>query len=191
MQMEVVDAADAPMSWPARAKMALASVIFRHRVLNRWAHKQLPTKRLAAAVLLSDGAGRLLLVKPSYRQNWLVPGGIVERNEPPWLGVRREVQEEIGIEIGRLRLVAMDWRSSDDEYDDSLHFLFDGGDLSAEQQANIRCDGVEIEQHRFATKTEAEQMMDPHLLRRCLPCWGGEGDRPLIMNRGEDDPGAF
>ncbi len=115
------------MSWTTRTKMALASIIFRHRVLNRWAHKQLPKKRMAATVMLFDEAGRLLLVKPSYRHDWLIPGGIVENNEPPWLAARRETAEEVSLCIDQLRLVAVDWRSTDDHYDDSLHFLFEGG----------------------------------------------------------------
>ncbi|MGI9451938.1 MAG: NUDIX domain-containing protein, partial [Geminicoccaceae bacterium] len=90
-------------SWTARIKMALASVILRHRVLKRWAYKQLPKKRLASAVLLFDHAGRLLLVKPSYRDEWLIPGGLVEKNESPWTAARRETLEEIGVALDQLR----------------------------------------------------------------------------------------
>lgn len=176
------------MNWTIRIKMALASIIFRHRVLNRWAHKQLPKKRMAAGVMLFDDAGRLLLVKPSYRNDWLVPGGVVERNEPPWLAARRETFEEIGVELGELRLNAVDWRSTDDHYDDSLHFLFDGGTLSADQRASIACDGIEIVEHRFAAREEARALLDPHLMRRVMPCWRDGLDRPLMMNRGDPDP---
>lgn len=176
------------MSFTARTKMALASIILRHRRLNRWVHKHLPKKRMAAAVMLFDDEGRLLLVKPCYRDDWLIPGGIVERNEPPWLAARRESSEEIGLELGRLRLVAMDWRSTDDHYDDSLHFLFCGGTLSSNQQAAITCDGVEIVEHCFATREEARTLLDPHLMRRIVPCWRDGLERPLIMNRGEQDP---
>ena len=178
------------MSFTARAKVFLASLIFRQKVLNRWAHKRLPSKRLAACVLLFDDDDRLLVVKTTYRRNWLVPGGIVERNESPWQGARREVEEEIGIEVDRLHLAAMDWRSSDDEYDDSLHFVFDGGVLSAAQKAAIRADGIEIADYRFAERDEAEKLLDPHLWRRILPYWdqpAGQGT-PLILNRGEPDP---
>ncbi len=179
------------MSWTTRIKVGLASIIFRHRVLNRWAHKQLPRKRMAAGVLLFDEAGRLLLVKPSYRNYWLVPGGIVENDEPPWQAARRETLEEVGLELDQLRLVAMDWRSTDDRYDDSLHFLFDGGTLSSGQRASITCDGIEIVDHRFVSRDEARDLLNPHLMRRVLPCWQNDPGRPLIMNRGEPDPGTI
>lgn len=177
------------MSFSAQAKVFLASVIFRQRVLNRWAHKRLPTKRLAACVMLFDTQGRLLILKTTYRTSWLVPGGVVERDEPPWEGARREVQEEIGLELERFEFAAMDWRSSDDEYDDSLHFVFDGGVLTADQQAKIRPDGLEIADYRFAARDEAANLLEPHLWRRLEPCWGRNMSetRPLVLNRGAPD----
>lgn len=176
-----------------RTKTFLASIIFRQRVLNRWAHMRLPKKRLSACVMLFDEAGRLLILKTTYREEWLLPGGIVERDEPPWEGARREVREEIGLELDQLRFTAMDWRSSDDEYDDSLHFVFHGGVLSTEQQAAIRPDGVEIADYRFAPRTEAEDLVEPHLCRRVMPCWDRlhDGTRPLILNRGTADAASF
>ena len=178
------------MSWTAKAKVALASVIFRRRLLNRWAYKQLPKKRLAAGVLLFDQSDRLLLVKPSYRPYWLVPGGMVEKNEPPWTAARREVLEEIGLALGHLRFIAVDWRPTDDEYDESLHFLFDGGVLSADQQASILCDGIEIVDHKFAGREEAERLLDPFLTRRIMPCWRDDVAWPLLLNLGQPEPDA-
>ena len=177
------------MSFSAKAKVILASMIFRQKVLNRWAHKRLPTKRLAACVLLFDDEDRLLVVETTYRKEWLLPGGVVERDESPWDGARREVKEEIGIDLDQLQFVAMDWRSSDDEYDDSLHFVFDGGILSTDQRAAIRADGIEIKCHRFAARDEAEDLLDPHLWRRIMSCWGRRAEEasPLILNRGAPD----
>ena len=40
---------------------------------------------IAAGGLITDPAGRVLLVKPNYRQFWGVPGGICELREPPIL----------------------------------------------------------------------------------------------------------
>ena len=177
------------MSFLARAKVFLASMIFRQKVLNRWAHKRLPTKRLAACVMLFDEEGRLLVLETTYRKEWLVPGGIVERDESPWEGALREAREEIGIELDRLEFAGMDWRSSDDEYDDSLHFVFNGGVLSPEKMREIRADGVEISDYRFADRTEALELLEPHLCKRIMACWDMlEGKaRPLVLNRGVQD----
>ncbi|MGI9490542.1 MAG: NUDIX domain-containing protein [Geminicoccaceae bacterium] len=177
------------MSFLARAKVLLASLIFRQKVINRWAHKSLPTKRLAACVMLFDDDDRLLVLETTYSKGWLVPGGTVERNESPWEGARRETREEIGLELDRLEFAAVDWRSSDDEYDDSLHFVFDGGTLSAEQKARIRADGIEIAGYRFADRAEAEKLLEPHLCKRIMAYWDRHADvtRPLVLNRGALD----
>jgi 8-oxo-dGTP pyrophosphatase MutT (NUDIX family) len=181
------------MSFPGRAKAFLASIIFRQRLLNRWAHMTLPTKRLSACVMLFDQAGRLLILETTYRQDWLLPGGVVEADEPPWLGARREVREEIGLELGTLHFAAMDWRSSDKEYDDSLHFVFDGGVLTPDQQAMINPDGVEISGYRFVERDEAELLVEPYLKKRILPCWDRRATpgRALILNRGQPDDQAI
>ena len=41
--------------------------------------------------------GRVLLVKPSYRYVWTLPGGVSERDESPIDCMRRELQEETGL----------------------------------------------------------------------------------------------
>jgi len=181
------------MSFLSKAKFTLASLILRQRVLNRWAHKYMPAKRLAACVLLFDDQDRLLILKTTYRREWLLPGGLVERNESPWVCAAREVKEEIGIEIRNLRFAAMDWRSADDEYDDSLHFIFLGGRLTSEQQAAVQPDGVEIAECRFVVAGDVEALVEPHLYRRVRPFLSPAPNSaetahiPLVLNRGEPD----
>jgi 8-oxo-dGTP pyrophosphatase MutT (NUDIX family) len=49
--------------------------------------------------LLTDG-DRVLLVRHTYgRAQWLVPGGSVKRGERPLSAARREIREELGIDI--------------------------------------------------------------------------------------------
>ena len=48
---------------------------------------QLSTVVLAAAALFTDQAGRVLLVKPNYRDHWSLAGGILEHGGAP--GARR------------------------------------------------------------------------------------------------------
>ena len=43
--------------------------------------------------------GRVLLVETEYRRGWGYPGGLVDRNEPPDVGARREVREEVGLHV--------------------------------------------------------------------------------------------
>jgi ADP-ribose pyrophosphatase YjhB (NUDIX family) len=67
----------------------------------------LPRKRRAAGVLFRDRLNLVLLVAPTYEDNWEVPGGVVEADEAPWEAARREQREEIAWDrsVGRLLVV--------------------------------------------------------------------------------------
>jgi len=64
-------------------------------------YAQLPRKRVAAGALFYDEQGRVLILKPSYKEGWTIPGGVVDENEAPLDACVREVQEEIGLVLSR------------------------------------------------------------------------------------------
>lgn len=49
------------------------------------------------ASALVESEGRIVLVRHSYTPGWRLPGGGVERHEPPATAVLRELREEIGL----------------------------------------------------------------------------------------------
>jgi 8-oxo-dGTP diphosphatase len=113
---------------------------------------QLPTLYAAAAALFTDRAGRVLLVKPNYRDYWLLPGGVLEDGEPPHLGCAREVAEEIGLTITPGRLLAISWMApAENRPKPTMHFVFDGGMLDAEQIERIVLQEEELDDYRFTT----------------------------------------
>src|SRR5207247_8744131 len=72
-------------------------------------YARLPTMFAAAAALFTGADGRVLLVKPNYRDHWSLPGGILEHGEPPHEGCRREVNEELGLDVTPGRLLVVGW----------------------------------------------------------------------------------
>ncbi len=99
--------------------------------LKRNWYTTLPTKRMGAGVLLFDNKKRLLIVKPSYKSGWIIPGGVVEKNESPHRAVFREVREEIGLAVKRMKMVGLDYVSASKGKNENLQFIFFGGILPA------------------------------------------------------------
>ena len=59
----------------------------------------LPGIPVSAGALIYDRAGRLLILKPTYKSGWTIPGGVMEADgESPWEACQREVREETGLE---------------------------------------------------------------------------------------------
>jgi 8-oxo-dGTP diphosphatase len=121
--------------------------------------------RVAAGVLYFDGAERVLLVHPTYKEGWELPGGYLMPGETPTSALRREILEELGTPLPVGELLVVDWAPSEREGDKVL-FVFDGGELSEEQLAVIRVDGVEIDCYGYYGRTEIDGVLIPRLARR-------------------------
>jgi 8-oxo-dGTP diphosphatase len=81
--------------------------------------------RVASGVLYFDGAGRVMLVKPTYKALWDIPGGYIQPDESPEAALRREVTEGLGTSLPIVGLLAVDWAPRPVE-GDKLLFVFDG-----------------------------------------------------------------
>lgn len=123
------------------------------------------TPRAAAGVLFFDDEGRILLVRPSYKPGWDLPGGYVEISETPTEAVAREVQEELGIKPPIGALLVADWAPAAGEGDKIL-FVFDGGELAAEHLDRIELDPAEIAGYAFHDPELVDTLLIPRLARR-------------------------
>ncbi len=125
----------------------------------------LPTKRVAADCLIFDPSGRFLVVEPTYKRTWDVPGGVAEVDESPRRAARREVGEELGLDLEPGALLAVDWVAPDADFTEVMALLFDGGVIS-EPAASLTLQADEIRSARFVTLGEAEQLMDAEAFTR-------------------------
>jgi 8-oxo-dGTP diphosphatase len=127
----------------------------------------LPTMYGSAAAVFTDQAGRVLLVKPNYRDDWSLPGGILEHGEPPHVGCAREVAEEIGLDITPGRLLAVGWTPQEgDRPKPVVHFIFDGGTLTAEQESKITIQEEELDGYLFVATRELAAYLAPRTTDR-------------------------
>lgn len=125
-----------------------------------------PRKRVSADVILRNHEGRILLVDPQYKPDWDTPGGMAEANEPPHEAVRRELKEELGLDLRVGALLVVDWVSPNGPWDDLLSFVFDGGELNDEQITGLRLRDEELSAFEFCTPEQAQQRLRPYVWRR-------------------------
>src|SRR5512141_304998 len=103
-----------PPAYPGRVPKPVAHVV--------------PTIPASAGALVFDRRGRLLVLDPTYKSGWTLPGGEMEdTGETPWQACRREVREECGLDVAGGRLVCVDTRPARPGRRGGVRFLFDCG----------------------------------------------------------------
>ncbi|MEU6645662.1 NUDIX hydrolase [Saccharomonospora sp. NPDC046836] len=128
--------------------------------------RSLHRKRMSAGVLFRDGAGRVLLVEPSYKPQWDIPGGAVDADESPWVTAVREVREELGIERPLARLLVIDHVPADDRMPEGMAFVFDGGRVTEEEVRQLALTDPEIVSVGLYALDEAKGKVKPSLAAR-------------------------
>jgi ADP-ribose pyrophosphatase YjhB (NUDIX family) len=149
----------------------------------------LPTIPTSAGALIFDQAGRLLILKPTYKTGWTIPGGVMEADgETPWEACRREVREECGIEVHRGRLACMDFRRPKSGRAGGVRFLFDCGRIDDEALAGIVVQPEEISEYRLAAVPDALALLRGPVRRRVRAATGSK--RLVYLEEGRRVPGV-
>lgn len=135
----------------------------------------LPELPASAGAIILDEDGRLLILKPTYKSGWTVPGGVMEADgETPWEACRREVAEETGLEVSSGRLVCVDTRPAKKGRKLGLRFLFHCGTVTPEQASAIRLQEYEVSEHKWAEPAEAFELLRPAVRRRVKKTYRSE-----------------
>ncbi|MFC4533939.1 NUDIX domain-containing protein [Sphaerisporangium dianthi] len=128
-----------------------------------------------AGALITDPGGRVLLVKPNYRDHWLWPGGHVDEDETPDQACARELTEELGLTVPVGRLLGVHWVPPfGDRPLPLVHFLFDCGELQG-------ADGLVLQEEEldacgFFDEDEARALMPSYLVRRLRAALSAKSD---------------
>ncbi|MFC0097487.1 NUDIX domain-containing protein [Micromonospora marina] len=123
------------------------------------------TPRVAAGALFFDNEGRVLLVRPTYKEHWDIPGGYVEPGESPRAACIREIEEELGLKVDIGSMLVVDWAPAEREGDKIL-FVFDGGLLGPSKLREVQFEDGELDECRLVVIDEVGQLVLPRLARR-------------------------
>jgi 8-oxo-dGTP diphosphatase len=127
----------------------------------------LPAIPASAGALIFDHHGRLLILKPTYKKGWTIPGGVMEAGgETPWRACQREVDEETGLQVSRGRLVCVDFRPPKAERPGGLRFLFDCGAFGPQALDAIVLQAEEISESRLLPRAQALPLLSKPVRRR-------------------------
>jgi 8-oxo-dGTP pyrophosphatase MutT (NUDIX family) len=136
----------------------------------------LAKRRMAAGALLRDESGHVLLMDPSYKVPWDLPGGAVEAEESPHAACRREVAEELGLDRHPGRIVAVDWVPSRPERPEGVVIVYDSGILSAADMKEIVLGDDELAGYAFVDLDKVAELVTPLLARRIRASMQAVGD---------------
>ncbi|KFN41936.1 NUDIX domain-containing protein [Arenimonas metalli] len=131
-------------------------------------------KRCSVGALIHDSQGRLLILRPSYRPEWLLPGGVVEEGESPGEALVRELHEEIGLATTVLGLACVDYVPACERFSEAMHFLFHCNALDDATARALRPDGSEIVELLFADHETCDTLLAPTIARRLRSLGAGQ-----------------
>ncbi|MFE7484953.1 NUDIX domain-containing protein [Streptomyces sp. NPDC057552] len=126
-----------------------------------------PASSVSAGAVIRDERGRVLIVDPVYKPYWNLPGGHAEENETPRETCRREILEELNLDldIGQLLVHATIPVEAGPPHE---YFIFDGGVVSARRQKEIRLQEGELRAFRF---TAPGDLTDEDIAPFARPMW--------------------
>ena len=139
----------------------------------------LPAIPASCGALIYGRDRRLLILKPTYKKGWTIPGGVMEADgETPWEACQREVREETGLRVDQARLACVDFRRprparpgrpgcpGKPERPGGMRFLFDCGTMSDAALGALVLQEEEIAESRLLPLPEALPLLSKPVRRR-------------------------
>lgn len=130
--------------------------------------KTLSGKICAVGVLLFNDKQQLLIVKPNYKPQWSVVGGIIDSFESPLTAASREVLEETGLVVDNLDFLLVDYCNNVQRQIESCQFIFSAPILTAAQIASISLQADELSDYKFCDLVDLENYLSAHQCERVL-----------------------
>lgn len=121
-------------------------------------------------VIVVDEKGEILLVKNWFgRQRWTLPGGGVKFREPPLEAARRELREELSLDLFKDSLAPL---GKIEKYDRATPFQATVFSTEISSEATVYRHPLEIIDHRWVKPDDLPDFTHPSV-QRALHLWRG------------------
>lgn len=145
--------------------------------------KQHPEPTVGALIVRKDGK-ILLTSSPKFFGKWVVPGGHVELGETLEAALKREIREELSIEIDVGRLAMVGDFIFDPCFHKKKHFIFHDF-VCRHVSGKPKADGRELAEAKwFSAKEALAADLEPHTRKALvtylnkLPCYQNKSRKP-------------
>jgi 8-oxo-dGTP diphosphatase len=122
------------------------------------------SKYVGAGALIFDPEGRILMIRHRVRNAWEYPAGGANGRESPVATCRREVAEEVGLDLPHYRLISIDfWHGMTPN--GNLLFTF-AHEVTEAEASRVTPEPLEISDWRWVSRAEALDIIWPRLKPR-------------------------
>ena len=140
------------------SRMAALGVRFVPAPMRDWFVRWMsPSFVIGAMVRIDNDQGQVLLVKPSYRNVWTLPGGVAGRGEDPFAIMERELFEETGLRCAIFSDPIVLFSKGDRVVD----FIYHARLADGFSPADARVSGFEIEQVGWFDLADVPRLCGP------------------------------
>ncbi len=144
-------------------------------------YRSLPRRPAGAGVLFTGDGDKVLLVKPTYKAGWDIPGGVIDEGETPREAAEREVLEELGLARVPYGLLCVDWMRPGVGEPGSTQFVFDGRALADRELSEIQLPADELSDWRLVTYADLDRFLPPPLARRVRAALTARESGPVYL----------
>lgn len=106
------------------------------------------------ALILNENDEIFLMKSPKWENQWLVPGGKIEKGDTMKETVRKEVKEETGLEVSEIEFLKAKDGGNPDDFERDTYFIFLNFVCRAEDQ-EVELDEREAVEYKWIDPEEA------------------------------------
>lgn len=110
---------------------------------------------VVGSAIIENEKGQILLTQsPKWSNKWTMPGGHIDPGEKVSEGITREVEEEVGLRVKFIDVIAWGELIGSKDFHRPAHFIY--FDVYYKLVSDlIKLDGAEIKAYKWATPSEA------------------------------------